>query len=232
VSRTAPADQAAYGETLRVVRAAGPPIVFQTEAFPASWQSRGFTFENVDAADEQLILHAFASFTPFYRQIVSQLDGLVTITVSRAGCGPADVMPGMTTTSCMQRTPTGARIVLETNMLHDPVYGRFIIAHEFGHVIDAFGLDDSARHAFATLFSHSKQWKRGACFKITNLADCNREVLADQLAFYATGHPQDIALSSYGDPPLASVEVFERLLRTTYGFRAQPLADQLFATGA
>ncbi len=75
--------------------------------------------------------------------------------------------------------------------------------HELGHVIANEWFDDADYERFFDLFRRSPNWRD--CFKTEPgypiPCDLDTEILADQLAFYATGNLK--VRSSYDIPPLA-----------------------------
>jgi len=83
-------------------------------------------------------------------------------------------------------------------------YGDHLTLHELGHVIDNGFFDAADDERFLDLFRTSPKWRE--CFETPegSAAPCvpEQEVLADQLAFYATGKLR--FRSSYDVPPLAS----------------------------
>lgn len=81
-------------------------------------------------------------------------------------------------------------------------YGDHLTVHELGHVIANLHFDEADYSRFFELFRRSPEWRE--CFE-TGVEEIpcvpREEVLADQLAFYATG---ELAFrSSYNVPPLA-----------------------------
>jgi hypothetical protein len=69
-------------------------------------------------------------------------------------------------------------------------YGDHLTLHELGHVIDHEWFDDADDNRFFDLFRQSPQWQD--CFETQPgypiPCDYDEEILADQLAFYATGN--------------------------------------------
>ena len=82
-------------------------------------------------------------------------------------------------------------------------YGDHLTLHELGHVIANDWFDDADYERFFDLFRQSPDWRD--CFETEPgypiPCDLDTEILADQLAFYATGNLR--FRSSYDIPPLA-----------------------------
>jgi len=82
-------------------------------------------------------------------------------------------------------------------------YGDFLTVHELGHVIANEYFDEADYQRFFDLFRQSPDWQE--CFETAPgfdpPCDFETEILADQLAFYATGNLE--FRSSYDIPPLA-----------------------------
>lgn len=82
-------------------------------------------------------------------------------------------------------------------------YGDHLTTHELGHVIANEWFDEADYERFFELFRQSPNWRE--CFETEPgypvPCDVNTEILADQLAFYATGNLE--FRSSYDIPPLA-----------------------------
>ena len=82
-------------------------------------------------------------------------------------------------------------------------FGDHLTLHELGHVIANEWFDDADYKRFFDLFRQSPDWQD--CFETEPdypiRCDLDTEILADQLAFYATGNLK--VRSSYDIPPLA-----------------------------
>jgi hypothetical protein len=81
-------------------------------------------------------------------------------------------------------------------------YGDHLTTHELGHVIHHEWFDDADYQRFFDLFRQSPNWRD--CFETgipENPCVNEQEILADQLAFYATGNLD--FRSDYNVPPLA-----------------------------
>lgn len=185
---------------------------FWTSQVPASYLAKTWRFApSMTPAARAAYLGAFAGAPALARRIAAQLDG--AILVRRAFCGE----PG---TSCADSHEDGSYSISITPAdFADPPSARFVSLHEFGHMVDYFGLDDAGYKAFRDLFRNSPAWRR--CFPDdTSDTGCVElaEIFADQFAYWATGFTDDPA-GGYGDPPLASRADFGRVLAEQYAFR-------------
>ena len=98
----------------------------------------------------------------------------------------------------------------------------FTVLHEFGHVVDAIGLDVAGQLAVQALFARSPDWRD--CFFYRPLGCMPpEELFADQFASWATGvSPADV---SYGDPPLVQPDELAALVAQQFAFRPGYSAD-------
>ena len=93
-------------------------------------------------------------------------------------------------------------VFLDRKTRRSGAYGDHLTTHELGHVIDHRYFDEADDERFFDLFRTSPNWRD--CFETGQEAiPCvpDDEVLADPLAFYATGNLE--VRSSYNVPPLA-----------------------------
>ena len=92
-------------------------------------------------------------------------------------------------------------------------YGDHLTVHELGHVIANEWFDDADYERFFDLFRESPNWRD--CFETEPgypiPCDLDTEILADQLAFYATGNLR--VRSSYDIPPLADASSMAAAIR-------------------
>ena len=94
-------------------------------------------------------------------------------------------------------------------------YGDHLTVHELGHVIANEWFDRADYKRFFNLFRRSPDWRD--CFETEPgypiPCDLDTEILADQLAFYATGNRK--IRSSYDIPPLADAASMARAIRAS-----------------
>ena len=95
-------------------------------------------------------------------------------------------------------------------------YGDHLTVHELGHVVANLNFDEADYARFFELFRRSPEWRE--CFEtgVEGIPCVPREeVLADQLAFYATGVLS--FRSSYNVPPLATADEMGRAITAAAG---------------
>jgi hypothetical protein len=105
--------------------------------------------------------------------------------------------------------------MLNRAQLHKGEFGRFVIAHEIGHLVDFIGLDTFSYQDFRKLFSGSPKWKN--CFPSNGQCTPFLEVFADQFAFYVTNFRG--VQWGYGDDRLATASAFATRLKAQWAFR-------------
>lgn len=92
-------------------------------------------------------------------------------------------------------------------------YGDHLTLHELGHVVANSFFDEADYERFFGLFRESPDWRE--CFTTPQGSGIpcvpREEVLADQLAFYATGNLD--FRSSYDVPPLAERQAMAQAIR-------------------
>lgn len=197
----------------------GPDKVvdFRTSALPADFVTSSWQFvPGSSLARQKHISAAFAGTPALARMIAGQVDGATH--VSFTGC-----YGGKFSCGGFQQHRGGYFLTIAPSHLTNTKYKRFIILHEFGHVLSSVAIDTAGQTAFENLFHGSPAWKN--CFRAATVKGClpTEEIFAEQFAFWASGSRQ--LRSGYKLPPLASKAAFGRVLTQQYGFR--PLFNPL-----
>ena len=202
-------DRPAYDTQYRLV-VAGNTFTFHTSPPPEAFVSKTWTFGATMTPEAvATVQQAFATAPPLVQQLAAELDGAVTFELQGCVGDPKDsCMRGVGNTFRIDLNPTDATA--------------FTVMHEFGHVVDAIGLDVAGELAVQKLFATSTDWLD--CFFYRPLGCVPPdELFADQFAFWATGiSPVDV---SYGDPPLVVPDDFAALLAQQFAFRPGYSAD-------
>jgi hypothetical protein len=204
--------QLGYGVTYTLRVGTGRAYTVRTRDIPAALLSRSFVpGPGFSGADRQRVLQAVASLPPIGRRIVDIIGGAVTVRVlanSAPICGEQ--------TSCAGFDPgNGYFMIFNRAQLHSGSFGRFVIAHELGHLVDFLGLDTFSSTDFRKLFAASSRWK--SCFPLEGQCTPFLEVFADQFGFFSTNARG--VQSGYGDDRLASSPGFAALLQAHWAFR-------------
>jgi hypothetical protein len=203
------ADRPAYDTRYRL-GVGGRTYTFHTAPPSAAFVAKMWTFGPTMTPDAVATVEAaFAAAPPLVQQLAGELDGAVTFELQGCVGDPED--------SCMREIGNAFRIDL------NPADATaFTVMHEFGHVVDAIGLDVSGELAIQALFAGSPDWRD--CFFYRPLGCVQpEELFADQFAWWATAvSPVDV---SYGDPPLVQPDAFAALLSQQFAFRPGYAAD-------
>jgi hypothetical protein len=202
-------DRPAYDTTYRLT-VGSSTFVLRTSPPPVAFLAKSWTFGPTMTPDAvATVQQAFAVAPPLVQQLAAELDGAVTFELHACVGDPKD--------SCMRQIGNTFRIDINPD---DAT--AFTVLHEFGHVVDTIGLDVAAELEVQKLFAQSPDWLD--CFFYRPLGCVPpEELLADQLAFWATGiSPVDV---SYGDPPLVQPDEFAALLAQQFAFRPGYAAD-------
>jgi hypothetical protein len=202
-------DRLAYDTTYRLM-VGSSTFVLRTSPPPPAFLAKTWTFGPTMTPDAVATVQAaFAAAPPLVQQLADELDGAVTFELQGCVGDPGD--------SCMREVGNTFRIDINPD---DAT--AFTVLHEFGHVVDAIGLDVAGELAVQKLFQASSAWLD--CFFYRPLGCVPpEELLADQFAFWATGiSPVDV---SYGDPPLVQPDEFAALLAQQFAFRPGYAAD-------
>ena len=184
----------------------------RTPPFPTAVARRSWQFQpSMSASDRREFSAAFTRAPQLYRRVAGLLDGLVAVSAG-AGCDRRE-------SSCA-RSGSHPVIVMNPQHLADPATARFVALHEFGHIVQFYGLDAGAIPAFQALFARSPAWQ--SCYRERTSGVCTplTEILADQFAFWAD--PQAGQESGYSDPRLATAAQFESVLRAHLSLRIVP----------
>ena len=214
--------QIGYG--LRYGLSAGrSSFVLRTRPLPPVLQGASFApGEGFKGADRAQFLRDLRSFPPDARRIAGYIGGAVTVRVldrTAPVCGEQ--------TSCAGYDPgNGYFILLNRGQLHSDV-GRFVIAHEFGHLVDFLGLDAFSYDSFHDLFARSPKWK--SCFSFDGRCTPFAEVFADQFAAYRL-RAKTIP-TGYNDPVLTNGARFGGLLAREWAFRPPQVRNPLAGFG-
>jgi hypothetical protein len=165
----------------------------------------GFT-----GADRARFLGYIQSFPPEARRILNYIGGAITIRVLANTAPVCHVQ-----TSCGGYDPgNGYFILLNRGQVHGP-YGRFVIGHELGHLVDFLGLDAFSYDSLHRLFASSPGWKN--CFLFRGHCTPFVEVFADQFSAYTMGAKK--IPTGYNDPVLIHGASFSKLLAQQWAFR-------------
>jgi hypothetical protein len=202
-------DRPSYDTRYRLV-VGGRTYTFHTASPSAAFVAKTWTFGPTMTPDAVATVDAaFAAAPPLVQELAGELDGAVTFELQGCVGDPED--------SCMREVGNTFRIDL------NPADATaFTVMHEFGHVVDAIGLDVSGELAIQALFAGSPGWRD--CFFYRPLGCVQpEELFADQFAWWATAvSPVDV---SYGDPPLVQPDAFAALLSQQFAFRPGYAAD-------
>jgi hypothetical protein len=186
---------------------------------------RGASFapgEGFRGADRARFLREIERLPPAARRIAEYVGGAVTVRVL-AKTAPVCGAP----TSCAGYDPgNGYFILLDRGQLYSEV-GRFVIAHEFGHLVDFLGLDAFSYDGFHDLFARSPKWK--SCFPFQGRCTPFAEVFADQFAAY--GLRAATIPTGYNDPVLSEGAHFGGLLTRQWAFRPPQVRNPLAGFG-
>ena len=186
---------------------------------------RGASFapgEGFRGADRARFLHEVGRFPPVARRIADYIGGAVTVRVL-AKTAPVCGAP----TSCAGYDPgNGYFVLLHRGQLHSE-FGRFVIAHEFGHLVDFLGLDAFSYDSFHDVFARSPGWKK--CFSFQARCTPFAEIFADQFAAY--GLRAKTIPTGYNDPVLIDGGSFGGLLTHQWAFRPPQVRNPLAGFG-
>lgn len=203
-----PGTQIPWGRHLQVLTDTGRAQITTTGA-PATYR-RPPTIRGGARAHAQLILSTLRNTPPLLaREILPRLGGGLVIEGARPRlCGGAGV-------SCYWERGQERTISLSRSVLGGDVEDRFILLHEFGHAVEASGLTEADREAFAQILHASRAYR---CIPDPLRTDepclSDDEWFAEEFARWAI---RDRRLSSgYGTPSAIAPARFERFLRTRF----------------
>jgi hypothetical protein len=195
----------------------------KTEPLPATLLTRSFVAgPGFTGADRRRFLSIIASLPPEGQKIAGVIRGVITVDVldkTAPVCGAQ--------TSCAGFDPSAGYFLLLNRAQLRSTLGRFIISHEFGHLVDFLGLDTFSHTAFEKLFSKSSYWKN--CFPLHGQCVPQIELFADQFAFFSTNARG--VQSGYGDNRLATGAAFQTLLQAQWAFRPPQESNPLAGFG-
>jgi len=197
-------DRPAYGATYRL-DIGGRSFSIRSVPLPPAFVMATWTFgATMTPTAIDVVRRAFAGAPPTAQVIAAELDGAVTFELQECIGSPG--------VSCMREVAGRYNVDL---LPSDAT--AFTVLHEFGHVVDAIGLDVAGEQAFHQLFAQSPRWRD--CFVYTPLGCVPPdEIFADQFAYWATDTASRVA-DSYGDPPLADPDAFTALLLREFAVR-------------
>ena len=203
--------QLGYGVTYTLRVGTGRSFTVRTRPIPAALLSRSFVpGPGFTGADRARIMQAVGSLPPIGRKIIDIIGGATTVRVL-ANSAPICRQQ----TSCAGFDPgNGYFMILNRAQLHSDI-GRFVIAHEIGHLVDFLGLDAFSHNDLRKLFSGSPKWK--SCFPLGGQCTPFLEVFADQFGFFSTNARG--VQSGYGDDRLATGPGFATVLQAHWAFR-------------
>lgn len=188
------------------IRVGGSTLSFTTSPRPATYQQPVRFTRRVNAAQRRLILAAIRRSPALVRRQWQDIGGALTVTVGRRNMGASTASIG----------PAGLRITFNPNHLIDSSMGRFIILHEFGHIVDFAGIASS----------YDSQWeaeivKRPGYFCRGNAIGGNAqscpsvsEWWAEQYAHWATGITKP--MSGYGTRSVYTRKAFAAKINAWY----------------
>jgi hypothetical protein len=202
--------QVGYGTTY-TLKIGTNRYAVRTRPIPSVLVSRSFVRgPGFAGADRRRFMQAVNSLPPAGRKIVDIVDGAVTVSVvadSALMCGRQ--------TSCAGYDPGHGYFMMLNRAQLRSNFGRFVIAHELGHLVDFLGLDTFSYEDFRRVFSRSPKWKN--CFRWHGQCVPFLEVFADQFGFYVTNGRS--GQWGYGDDRLVTAPAFETLLKAQWSFR-------------
>jgi hypothetical protein len=203
--------QVGYGTTYTLKIGTNRSYTVRTRPIPSALVSRSFVpGPGFAGGDRRRFMQVVNSLPPAGRKIVDIIGGAVSVSVvadSALICGRQ--------TSCAGYDPgKGYFMMLNRAQLRSD-FGRFVIAHEIGHLVDFLGLDTLSYEAFRQVFSRSPKWKN--CFSWHGQCVPFLEVFADQFGFYVTNSRG--GQSGYGDDRLATAPAFATRLKAQWSFR-------------
>jgi hypothetical protein len=203
--------QIGYGLTYTLKIGTNRTFTVQTRPIPSALLSRSFVAgPGFTGADRQRYLGLVDSLPPIGRKIVDTIRGAVTVSVlanSAPVCGAQ--------TSCAGYDPGSGYFMILNRAQLNSKFGRFVITHELGHLVDFLGLDTWSHEDFQKLFAESSNWK--SCFPLNGNCTPFLEVYADQFGFYGTN--AEGVQSGYGDARLATSQAFAGALTSQWAFR-------------
>lgn len=204
--------QLGYGVTYTLTIGTSRSHTVKTREIPSVLVSRSFVpGPGFSGADRRRVLQAVESLPPVGRRVVDIIGGAITVRVltnSAPICGSQ--------TSCAGFDPgNGYFMILNRAQLHSGSFGRFVITHELGHLVDFLGLDTFSSQDFRKLFAASPKWK--GCFPLEGQCTPFLELFADQFGFFSTNARG--VQTGYGDDRLASAPAFATRLKSQWAFR-------------
>jgi hypothetical protein len=215
--------QLGYGLVYTLKIGTGRSYQVRTRPVPPVLTSRTFApGPGFSGADRRAFLAVVDSLPPVARTIVRIIGGAITVRVLG---NSAPICGGQTSCAGFDQG-NGYFLILNRSQLRSSV-GRFVIAHELGHLVDFLGLDSFSHQKFRKLFSVSPHWKR--CFREGGRCAPFLEVFADQFGFFATDARG--VQSGYNDGRLAAGAAFGGLLRSQWAFRPPQSRNPLVGFG-
>ncbi len=215
--------QVGYGTTYTLKIGTNRSYTVRTRPIPSALVSRSFVpGPGFKGADRRRFMQVVNSLPPAGKKIVDIIGGAVSVSVvadSALICSRQ--------TSCAGYDPGhGYFMVLNRAQLRSNV-GRFVIAHELGHLVDFLGLDTLSSQDFRQLFSRSPKWK--SCFRLNGQCVPFLEIFADQFGFYVTNVRG--AHWGYGDDVLAAARAYATVLTAQWSFRPPQSRNPLAGFG-
>ena len=215
--------QVGYATTYTLKIGTNRSYTVRTRPIPSALVSRSFVpGPGFAGADRQRFMQAVNSLPPAVRKIVDIIGGAVSVSVL------ADTAPiCRRQTSCAGYDPGHGYFMMLNRAQLRSDFGRFVIAHEIGHLVDFLGLDTFSYEAFRQVFSRSPKWKN--CFRWHGQCVPFLEVFADQFGFYVTNGRG--VKWGYGDDLLATAPTFETRLTAQWSFRPPQYRNPLAGFG-
>lgn len=203
--------QVGYGTTYTLKIGTNRRYTVRTRPIPSALVSRTFVRgPGFAGADRRRFMQAVNSLPPVGRKIVDIIGGAVTVSVVADSA-----LICRRQTSCAGYDPGHGYFMMLNRAQLRSNFGRFVIAHELGHLVDFLGLDTFSYQDFRQVFSRSSKWKN--CFRWHGQCVPFLEVFADQFGFWVTngGGVQ----WGYGDDRLTTARAFATLLKAQWSFR-------------
>jgi hypothetical protein len=215
--------QIGYSSTYTLKIGTSRSYTVRTRPIPSALLSRSFVpGPGFSGADRTRFLKAVKLLPPIGRKVVDVIGGAISVRVltdTRPICGSQ--------TSCAGFDASyGYFLILNRAQLRSGL-GRFVIAHELGHLVDFLGLDMFSYEDLRKLFSTSAKWK--SCYPLRGQCSPFLEIFADQFGYYSTNARG--VQSGYGDDRLATASAFAKLLQAQWSFRPPQSRNPLAGFG-
>ena len=180
----------AWGARYRVRWHGGARLEFRTAAVPVAIQRRGVRYlQSIDAHGRRVVQAARRATRPAARRLLALLDGLVRVGMHHHG---------------VQGSYSGLMLISmwDRQLRAPPSTSRWIVVHEFGHLVDEAMLDPSAAARLDRLIPAGGGCGHDAC-------DLRSERFASTFAKWALRDP---TVGGYGVPAPRDLDAWGRAL--------------------